>query len=256
MKKLLTMTVAALAAAELFAVQGTLMTESETLKGDIRWQGGKKIYTVSIVKNKRTIDMERKLSEVTGLDIPVPQGYEKAVKAVEEGQGAAAVPVLQKIVADYRMLQWDKPAARYLVQALVDAGKAKDALRVSEGIIAEDKEAAYRGELASSYWRALLKTGDYDKLEACLKKAAACQDRRASAAALVMRGDIIVAGSNDVHERLKDALRDGYLRVYLMYTDPACAGERREAMLKAAECFAKIGQMSRAENLRTQARSL
>ena len=34
-------------ASEVFAVQGTLVTESEELKGDIRWDAEKKHYVVS-----------------------------------------------------------------------------------------------------------------------------------------------------------------------------------------------------------------
>ena len=51
-------------------------------------------------------------------------------------------------------------------------------------------------------------------------------------------------------------LRDGYLRVVLMYQDEACNRERGEAMLKAAQCFDKLGQSARAEALRAQAKAL
>ena len=71
-----------------------------------------------------------------------------------------------------------------------------------------------------------------------------------------MRGDIIVQGSNDAPEELKRALRDGYLRVVLMYQDADCRRERADALLKAAKCFDKLGQTSRAENLRAQAKSI
>ena len=85
---------------------------------------------------------------------------------------------------------------------------------------------------------------------------AASGDRPSSAAALVMRGDIIVAASNDRPDELRRALYDGYLRVVLMYQDAPCARERGEACLKAAQCFDKLGQAARAEQLRSQARKL
>ena len=85
-------------------------------------------------------------------------------------------------------------------------------------------------------------------------KAASSGDRPASAAALVMRGDIIVSASNDKPEELRRALTDGYLRVVLMYQDAPCARERAEACLKAAQCFEKLGQSARAEQLRAQAK--
>ena len=256
MKKLMIIGLAAVAAADLLAVQGTLNTENESLMGDIRWQPRSKQYVVSIKKGQTTVDRECKRDEVTSLEIPKPQGYDKAVQMVESGSGAAAVAILQKIVDDYAMLQWDKPAGRYLAFAHLAAGNAQKAYDACQKIVSADKEAAYSGDLAPAYWHALLKLGKDDQLDGLLKKAASSGDRGASAAAFVMRGDIIVAKSNDNAERLKDALRDGYLRVVLMYQDPACARERADAMVKAAQCFDKLGQSARAEALRAQAKAL
>ena len=246
-----------MAAASAFAIQGTLSTESETLSGDIKWQSRSKQYVVSVKKGQTMVDMERKLEDVTRLDIPKPAGYDKAVQAVEAGQGAAsAIPVLAKVVSDYRMLVWDKPAGRYLALAYLASGNAQKAYEVCVPIVSEDKSAGYTGDLAAAYWQALLKLGKRDQLEGLIKKAASSGDRPASAAALVMRGDIIVAGSNDAPEELKKALRDGYLRVVLMYPDEDCRREQREAMLKAATCFDKLGQKQRGENLRVQAKAI
>lgn len=252
MKKTLIVTVAALTAAELFAIQGSLSTETETVSGDIKWHARDKKYIIE----KGKITKEFKRDEVTSLDIPKPQGYDKAVQMVEGGQGAGAIAVLAKIVGEYRMLQWDKPAGRYLALAYLAAGNAQKAYDACTPIISEDKSAAYSGDLAAAYWQALLKLGKTDQLENLLKKAAASGDRMSSAAALVMRGDIIVAGSNDAPEELKRALRDGYLRVVLLYQDADCTRERGEALLKAATCFDKLGQSARAENLRTQAKAI
>ena len=254
MKKLI-MGFAMMAAASAFAVQGTLSTESETLTGNIRWQSRGKQYVISVKKGQTMLDMERKLDDVVKLDIPKPAGYDKAVQAVEAGQGASAIPVLAKIVSDYRMLVWDKPAGRYLALAYLASGNAQKAYEACLPIVSEDKSAGYSGDLAAAYWQSLLKLGKREQLESLLKKAVSSGDRQASAAALVMRGDIIAA-SKDSPETLKQALRDGYLRVVLMYPDQECRRERSEAMLKAAGCFDKLGQAARAENLRAQAKSI
>ena len=251
MKKLI-LGFAALAAAEVFAIQGSVSTETETVSGDVKWHARDKKYVIEMGK----ITKEFKLSEVTALDIPAPQGYDKAVQMVEGGQGAAAIALLTKIVSEYRMLKWDKPAGRYLALAYIAAGNAQKAYDACSPIIAEDKSAAWSGELASAYWQALLKLGKTEQLENLLKKAATSGSRQASAAALVMRGDIIVGASNDAPEELKRALRDGYLRVVLMYQDAECASERGDALLKAATCFDKLGQSARAENLRAQAKAI
>ena len=252
MRKTMLMTVAALAAVELFAIQGTVSTDVESVTGDVKWHARDKKYVIE----KGKITKEFKLADVTSLDIPKPAGYDKAVQAVENGQGASAVGTLTKIVADYRMLQWDKPAGRYLAFAHLAAGNAQKAYDVCSPIVAEDKTAGYSGDLAAAYWQALLKLGKRDELEKLLKKAASSGDRQASAAALVMRGDIIVAASHDAPEELKRALRDGYMRVALMYQDAECVRERQEALRKAAGCFDKMGQAARAENLRAQAKMM
>jgi len=246
-KKLVVCLVAA-AAAEAFAIQGSVSTETETFAGDVKWHARDKKYVVE----KGKITKEFKLADVTALDIPKPQGFDKAVQMVEGGQGTAAVATLAKIVSDYRMLQWDKPAGRYLALAHLAAGNAQKAYDACTPIIAEDKSAAYSGDLAAAYWQALLKLGKNEQLEKLLKDAATKGNRQASAAALVMRGDMVVAASNDAPEELRRALRDGYMRVVLMYQDADCARERGEALLKAAQCFDKLGQSARAESLRAQ----
>ena len=251
MKKLI-LGFAALTAAELFAIQGTVTTDNESVTGDITWQPRAKSYLIA----KGKISKEFKLAEVVSLNVPKPEGYDKAVQMVENGQGASAVGVLSKIVADYRMLQWDKQAGRYLAMAHLAAGNAQKAYEACESVIAEDKSAAYTGDMAAAYWQALLKLGKTEQLEKLLKKAATSGNRAAAAAATVLRGDMIVAASNDAPDELKRALRDGYLRVVLMYQDAECVRERGEAMAKAAACFDKLGQSARAEQLRAQAKTL
>ena len=246
-KKLVVCLVAA-AAAEAFAIQGSVSTETETFAGDIKWHARDKKYVVE----KGKITKEFKLADVTALDIPKPQGFDKAVQMVDGGQGSAAVATLAKIVSDYRMMQWDKPAGRYLALAHLAAGNAQKAYDACTPIIAEDRSAAYSGDLAAAYWQALLKLGKTEQLEKLLKDAATKGNRQSSAAALVMRGDMVVAASNDSPEELRRALRDGYMRVVLMYQDADCARERGEAILKAAQCFDKLGQSARAESLRAQ----
>ena len=249
-KKTLILSLAALAVPELFAIQGTISTEAESFAGDIKWHAREKKYIVE----KGKITKEFKLADVTGVDVAKPAGFDKAVQLVQDGQGASAIGTLTKIVSDYRMLKWDKPAGRYLAMAHLAAGNAQKAYDACQAIVSEDKSAAYSGDLAAAYWESLLKLGKTEQLEGLLKKASAAGDRQSSAAALVMRGDIIVAGSNDKPDELRRALRDGYLRVVLMYQDASCARERAEACLKAAQCFDKLGQSARAEQLRSQAK--
>lgn len=256
MKKIFLAVAAAVLSTQAWAVKGTLVTETEKLTGEIKWQSRSKLYTVSIMRGKTPIQMERRLQDVVRLEIPVPPGYEKAVSQVESGVGQQAVAALTKIVSEYRMLNWDRPAGRYLALAHLAAGNARKALDVCMGVIADDKDAAYMGDIAPAYWQALLKLGRVEQLEGLLKKAVSCDDRPSSAAALVMRGDIILSGSNDAPDKLRQALIDGYLRVVLLYQDAACRRERIEALNKAAGVFDKLGQSARAEMLRGEAKKI
>ena len=94
MKKTIILTFAALAAAETFAIQGSISTEAETFAGDIKWHARDKKYVVE----KGKVTKEFKLADVTGLDIPEPAGFKKAAQMVDEGQGASAIATLLFLV--------------------------------------------------------------------------------------------------------------------------------------------------------------
>ncbi len=256
MKRLIILCLATAAVAPLWAVQGTVNTANDSKKGEVKWQRAKKSYLVSYKKGKTDVSAEYPLDDVVSLEIDTPAGYEKAVENVQKGNGAAAIPVLTKIVQEYKMLQWDKPAGRYLVEAYLAAGKAQQAYDAASDIIREDKNAAWKGDLAPAYWQALLKLGKNSQLEGLVKKAAISGDRAASASALVMRGDIILATEGEKPESCRKALTDAYLRVMLMYTDEPCRDARIAAMQKAANCFEKLQQASRAEQIRSQVRGM
>lgn len=251
MKKLMFGMVVAMAA-NAFAISGSISTELETVSGEIKWQPRAKAYLIE----KGRISREIKIDDVTGIDIPKPANFDKAVQMVDAGQGASAVGILAKIVTDYRMLQWDKPAARYLALAHLAAGNAQKAYEVCQPVISEDKSAAYTGDMAAAYWQAMMKLGKFDQLEGLLKKAASSGDRSASAAALVMRGDIIMNSASDDNSKVRQAMTDGYLRVWLMYQEPECRRERVEAGMKAAAAFDRLGQTARAERLRAQVKQI
>ena len=238
-----------------WAITGTISTDADSKTGDIKWQPRAKTYLLTFKKGKTEVNAEYKLADVTKLDIDKPANFDKLVELVSKGQGGSAIAGLQKIVTDYRMLVWDKPAGRYLALAYISAGQAQNAYDACRKIIDEDKSAAYSGDLAPAYWQAMLKTGKAQQLDAVLKKAATSGSRSAACAAACMKGDIIMANGESA-QNLKDALTQGYLKAWLMYQDPECAGERVVAAQKAAQCFDKLGQAARAEKIRSQAKAL
>lgn len=241
---------AALMGATVFgAITGTITTDSGSVqKGEIRWSTRDKAYAVT----KGNTEIQVKPSEVEDMQIDVPAGYEAAVAQVLKGQGAAAIPVLQKIVKDYQRLQWDKPAGRYLAEAYLLAGKANDGLRACEAVIATDATAAFKGDLAPAYWNALFALGRKAKLESALEKAAKSGDAAAAGMALTMRGDIIFKEGTESADAARKALTDGYLRAIFLYDADADVAAKvlPEALYKAAKCFEKLGQAGRADAMR------
>lgn len=102
----------------------------------------------------------------------------------------------------------------------------------------------------------LLKLGKKPLLEQLLAKAVKHGDRPSSAAAQVLRGDLIMEAAKDDKSEIRRALTDGYLRVVLLYQDDPCRDIRREALLKAADCHEKLGRSDLAENFRKQAKAM
>lgn len=254
--KQLAFALAFVATLPLYAIQGTVYTTNGDSKtGDIKWQQRSKKYIVSYKKGKTSVDAEYPLADVDRIDVNKPANYDKLVEFVQKGQGGSAIAGLQKIVTDYQMLNWDKPAGRYLAFAYISAGQTQKAYDTCKAIVDEDKTAAYKGDLAPAYWQTLLKTGKKQALDTALKNAATKGDRAAACAAAAMQGDIVLADGENA-ANLKKALTEGYLKAFLMYTDADCTAERANAAMKAAECFDKLGQAARAEKIRAQAKAL
>jgi len=221
-------------------------TEGRKIEGAIKWKVREKTY--AITAKGGNVELEMAPANISDIQIPRPKELDAAIASVQQGNAAAAVPVLEKVAGDYLMLQWDKVATRLLADAYVKAGEADKAIRVCEKVIAANPEAAYLGEMAPAYWAALLKSGRVAKVDDLLAKAVKSGNRESSAFALTMRGDVILA-SGDTNETAKKALRDGYLRVVTLYKSEKAA--QPEALYKAAKCFEKLGQSSRAEQMRT-----
>ncbi len=251
MQKLISSALCAFAALTLSAaVTGSLKLENgDEMKGTVRWSVREKAYFVM----KGMIEQRFKATDVAEIDIEKPAGLDTAVAQVAKGQGAAAIPVLQKIVREYAHLQWDKVAGRTLAEAYLAAGKPEEALKACHAIIDGEPSAAYRGELAPAYWNALLSLNRRSPLEKILEKAMKSGDRVARGAALIMRGDIAMKDGNESADACRKALAEDYLRVVFLYRDADVAERLQpEALYKAALCFDKLGQSGRADFMRTE----
>lgn len=255
MKKLALVALATMAASSVWAIEGTITTKNnESIKGDITWQPRTKKYSVAAKNNTQR---ECPLADVAKVDVPKPKNFDSCVA----GKNAAG---LRKIVSDYRMLGWDRPAARELIAILLAGNKAKEAFEVASPLVQDDKKSAYTGDMAAAYWQTLLALGEKTKLENCLRLATTEGDRRSSAEALIARGDILakeaeLADGEAKAKANRKALTDGYLRAALMYRDDADADCRKasyDAMIRSAGIFDDIGNTVYAEFMRSEAEKI
>ncbi len=257
MKKIALSILAIASAASAWAIQGTVVSSKNgSSSGDVKWVARDKTYVVTVKRGQTEMQTSCELADLESLDIPRPAALDKAIEAVQNGQGASAIPALSKIVNDYKMLVWDKTAARYLVQAYLAANNPQKAEEEAKKLLADDRDAAWKGDFAPAYWQVLLKLGKLQPLENNLRRAAASGDRAASAEALCMRGDLILSQGGDSPDTYRKALTDAYLRVALMYLDEPCRDARFNALNKAAGCFDKLGMAVRAEDMRNRAKAM
>lgn len=227
------------------APTGTVYANGGSAKGTLRWMNSKKAYTVTNAKGMTT---EYPADDVDSVEVDRPKELDAAIKKVKAGSAAAAIADLDKIVKEYGHLTYDVEATQWLAEAHLKQGNTKEALKACEAIIRNNAEAAYKGAMATAYWRALNKDGQGSKLSLLLDKAVASGDDDVAAAALVARGNAAMErGSNRAN--CEEALRDGYLRVILLYADNS-RDAYAEALYMGAKAFDGMGQGNRANKLR------
>ncbi|MDD2597743.1 MAG: tetratricopeptide repeat protein [Kiritimatiellae bacterium] len=238
------------AGAGMAAIQGTIVTtDGKRLDGEITWKSRDKAYGIR-ASGPGNIELTLERDMIARLLIPKPAELTAIEASLKRGEGAAAaIPVLNKIINDYFMLIWDRPATRLLAEAYVKDNDPSNAIKVCERVIAADPTAAYQGDMAPAYWAALLMGDRTARLDDLITQAVKNADRSASAFALIMRGDMI-RKDGDTNESASRALRDGYLRVITLYSGIKAA--QPEALYKAAKCFEKLGHSSRADQMRTK----
>lgn len=231
-------------------IEGRVLTkERKQVAGKIRWLPAKKLYVITQTgQGGQAFDLELKPEQIARIQVAKPAKLDAAISAVKTGKASAAVPVLQDIVKTYAMLEWDEPAARYLAEAQLASGDTAGAIATCEGLIKAKPEIAYLGEVAPIYWQALLKSGKTAKLDELISKAIGAGDRGASAAALVMRGDMLMERKEPMN-----ALKDGYLRVVILYE--SVKDIQPEALFKAAKAFDALNRTANAEKMRSLLRT-
>lgn len=218
-------------------------TDGRRLEGTIRWMGASKRY--EIARRQSDVVLQLRPEQVRDIQVRKPEGLDAAIEDVRANKPDAAIPTLKRLVDTYAMLQWDIPATRWLAEAYLKKGNASEALNVCGAIVRDRPETGYNSELAPTYWRALLENERFSTLEKMLDRAMESPNNEMVARGLLMRGDLYKSRGE-----LKNALKDGYLRVALLMK--SVAEVQPEALYKAIRCFEELGQINYAEKMRTE----
>lgn len=230
---------------------GLIVTAEKQLRGSIRWKALGKVYIVKSSSGGApgaVVELEVPLATVKSISVVEPPELRPAVQLVRDNKLQPAIAALDTLAQEYAMLQWDVTATHWLAEAYLRDGKPEQAVRACERVTDKRPEDAISGELASTYWQALLAAGRNNKLDELLNTAAQSSLPEGQARANVMRGEILRKQGKS-----KDALRDGYLRTIVLFKgwrDSAVREARAEALFKAAQCFDDLGMIPPASKLR------
>lgn len=218
--------------------------------GEIRWVATAKEYVFGFRATPSATTMSEiryKPAQIAQLKVETPPAYAQIRTQLQSTNPDAAITALNKIVTDYRMLQWDTLAARDLAVLHNNAKRWDETIKLGSGFERDNPDAVSTSTFAPLYWTALQQAGkDTAKIPKWIDTAVAAAPRAVAAAALNVRGDMLRTDN----QTKKDALVDGYLRVALLYGTEKEANA--EALFKAAQVFNELGQTAYAEKMREQ----
>ena len=241
---LTTALVALLVAGTAQAAVQAVITKTGTgqkLVGLVKWQATTKQYVIQ--PKGSPVQYKLAPSDVADIQVAKPAELDMAIKQVRSGRYAQALPVLEKIMKDYAMLQHDVAAAQYLAQSYLKTKDPRKAVAMCDRVTSSNPKALENEQFAGIYWQGLLETEQYIKLSKALTIAIKGGSRQLAAVAQIKRGDIAKQKGN-----LDDALIDGYLRTVVFFQ--GVKSVQAEALYKAAKCFEEKGQHSYAEKMR------
>jgi len=179
-------------------------------------------------------------AQVASLEIDKPAEFDKAAQMIAAKQFDAAIPVLEDIIAKYKMLVWDNRARELLAQAQLTKDPKK-AVATLEEIFATLPKAQASSEVHLLYWIALLAAGREATLKKDLDEVVATGPREMAAIAQVMRGNVNRAAGQ------KEAALLDYLRTVVLFDQVKSV--QPEALFRAAEMLDELRD-PRAEDVR------
>ena len=190
-------------------VQGKIIKKDKgEISGLIRYQPASKVYSVQTPSG---VAMKIAFGEVERVIVKKPAELDSAVAAAQRGQHATAMPILEKIMADYQMLEWDIVAARWLAECYLAKNETVRAEEMCEKVVTANGGKIPAGEFFGVYVKALIANNKESKARKVLQEAISSGDRMTAAIAQLKRGDLDKKKGD-----LKSALVDGYLRTVIL----------------------------------------
>lgn len=206
----------------------------------IRWNAASKEYVVQTASGgDMTMNIEQK--DVAQLEIDEPAEIAQAKELLKASRNLEAVPILERVVSSYRMLNWDIAARVLLARIYIQNKESAKAVTMVEELIASGNGRQITAELRQKYWEALQASGEKDKVAKDLDDAIATGPRELVPVAQVMRGNIELAAGK------QDEALDDFLRTVLFFENAGPV--RAEAMTKAVAILEKLND-PRARDLR------
>ena len=239
--------VAGLAAESVRAAGGVIVRADSSTPlqcKSITWNEANRQYVVETAEGA-SVTLPK--ANVARMRVDKPEAFDNAAQQVEARQYAQAVPTLERIASDYRMLLWDVQAKKLLLRCYLGDNNAAKVTMMVEDMLKTTPRSEMPAELMLSYWKGLRAVNREDTLKKEIEGAIASGSAEMAAAAYLMRGDASRASG-----RKSDALTD-YLKVVLLLQQVKSV--RPEALFKAAELLDELKKDDpRAEDLRKQLR--
>ncbi len=208
----------------------------------VEWRESTKEY---LIEDANHAILPIPAAQVERLEIEKPAEFDQAVQLVRGRQHDAAIPLLDGLVAKYKMLVWDNRARELLAEIYLAKGDAKKAVAAIEPVLSALPRNQIPANLLRMYWKALLGAERTSTLNKELDEAIATGSRELAAIAQIMRGDIRMAEG-----KREEAVLD-YLRTVLLFDQIKTV--QPEALFKASQALDELRD-PRADELKKKLR--
>lgn len=192
------------------AVNQVTLTNGKVMEfRSIEWRSGTREYRVDT--GQGVIPVPK--ADVADIQLDRPADLDKATNLVAKGQSAEAVPILEALVATYRMTKIEQEAAGYLAEAYFATKNYAKSASLMEDQFKDAEQADIPLENRRLYWKSLLALKREATLGKALDEAVASSNRAFACAGRLMKADV-----NRIGGQREDALLD-YLRVVTLFGD-------------------------------------